>query len=841
MVPGAYEFQIRVKPDGVWSSASREVVVSDSPELPPIARLIATAGDGFVTLDWRDYPALPVSLPANHDVRWDWRRRVVGGSWGPFTLADVVDLEGAETCTAQAVRSLPSSVRTIELRNVEAGRTYEYQLRVRWAYIERDDMGQLIDLECYHGRVSPTSNPVTPTGSGSLQPPTDLMVTSTRTGTMTVSWTPPVPPPFQYLVQWSEGSENEDGQVTWTDAGTPRGTATELTISGLVDGTPYTVRVCSQGADGRPDPSTSDDWRRYCALAQGTAGRSNQRPVVGRDLADVTVAIGASAVVSLLGVFTDPDPGDKLECDVQSQKMEIATATVQNPCVSVTVVGLNVGDSLITVSATDGPEASGQSVVTTFTVTVTPEPVNLPPVPDQVLPDVTVGVGQTHSVTLAGAFIDPEGDAISYTPAPSITRPDIATLSALQSGSFTITGIQAGSARVSVSATDGRAGPGRPAVQFFEVTVTPEPVNQPPVAGDAELPDRDLPLGAVVVIDLAGAFVDPENDPLAYAATASMPNVLLVGSIPAGATTFELRGRGVGESLVSVTADDRQDGPGRPARRDFTVTVALTAPKAVDGLRVTIDESSIVTATWTPLDSLWDATYDVEARPGAGLEGEEPRLVSGSLEPPVLFTDLVPGTWSVRIRATNRVGDGPWSEPVEIAVTEPPPAVFRFGRADLPVPKPSLCPRPDTLYIKEGFMEVHLDRSVDFEVEVEVEVIPEIDPEIDDGLFGHVVLEQPGPTSANQGVATFAPGVTTVRFVARVECRVKLGDVYTFVLRYPRAPYGGGTAAVDPDHARLKLTVGTPVTALPAGGAVLLAALLVAVRLRRRRRGDLPS
>ena len=179
------------------------------------------------------------------------------------------------------------------------------------------------------------------------------------------------------------------------------------------------------------------------------------------------------------------------------------------------------------------------------------------------------------------------------------------------------------------------------------------------------------------------------------------------------------------------------------------------------------------------------------------------------------------------------MGEGPWSAPVEIAVTAPPLAVFRFGGADLPVPQPFLCPRPDTLYIKEGFMEVHLDRAVDFEVDVMVE--------IDDGPPGHVLLEQPGPTSANQGVATFAPGVTTVRFVARVECRVNLGDVYTFVLRYPRAPYGGGTAAVDPNHGRLELAVGTPVPALSAGGAVLLAALLAAARLRGCPRGDLPS
>ncbi len=42
----------------------------------------------------------------------------------------------------------------------------------------------------------------------------------------------------------------------------------------------------------------------------------------------------------------------------------------------------------------------------------------------------------------------------------------------------------------------------------------------------------------------------------------------------------------------------------------------------------------------------------------------------------------------------------------------------------------------------------------------------------------------------------------------------------------------GGAAAVDPDRARLVLTFGTPVPALPVGGVVLLAAALVAASRR---------
>ena len=220
----------------------------------------------------------------------------------------------------------------------------------------------------------------------------------------------------------------------------------------------------------------------------------NQPPVAGPvQLPAVELGIGQSHTIAVARTFTDPED-DRIDfVDPTTSRPDVATVSAIKDGTFI-VKGVAVGQATVTLGAKDR-DGPGRPVYQIFEVTVTPAPVNLPPVADQELPDVTVGVGQTHSVTLAGAFIDPEGLPIKYEPRPSITRLDVATLSLVQSGSLTITGVQAGAARVTVSATDGITGPGRPAVQFFEVTVIPEPVNQPPGPGDADLPDRRCGLG----------------------------------------------------------------------------------------------------------------------------------------------------------------------------------------------------------------------------------------------------------------------------------------------------------------------------------------------------------
>ena len=70
-----------------------------------------------------------------------------------------------------------------------------------------------------------------------------------------------------------------------------------------------------------------------------------------------------------------------------------------------------------------------------------------------------------HTIRMRGLFSDPVGDALTYKPAPASTQADVAAVSAIRNGAFTVTGKSAGTATVRVSVTDGKGTVGRPVVR----------------------------------------------------------------------------------------------------------------------------------------------------------------------------------------------------------------------------------------------------------------------------------------------------------------------------------------------------------------------------------------
>ena len=212
-----------------------------------------------------------------------------------------------------------------------------------------------------------------------------------------------------------------------------------------------------------------------------------------------------------------------------------------------------------------------------------------------------------------------------------------------------------------------------------------------------------------------------------------------------------------------------------------------------------------------------------------GLEGVEPRIVNGVLEPPVVFSGLRPGTWAVRIRAVNRIGAGPWSEPREVVVPEPGKVTIRIASGELVSQDPRRCPVPTHIGDRAGYITLELDRPVDFEVRVEVVPV--------EGRDGFIEVLQ-SATSTFQGLAVFMPGVQSVKLRTRAECRVATGDVYVFELMDPIAsgPDNAGRAIIAPASRRFELTVDAlpVVPALPFFGTVLLAVVLIARGMRAR-------
>ena len=83
-------------------------------------------------------------------------------------------------------------------------------------------------------------------------------------------------------------------------------------------------------------------------------------------------------------------------------------------------------------------------------------------------------------------------------------------------------------------------------------TTVPGVANRSPVAV-GRLADQVVPVEGVVVVDVVGAFRDPDGDPLTYEATSSAP---AVASVEVSGSTVTVRAVSAGIAAVTVTATD---------------------------------------------------------------------------------------------------------------------------------------------------------------------------------------------------------------------------------------------------------------------------------------------
>ena len=148
----------------------------------------------------------------------------------------------------------------------------------------------------------------------------------------------------------------------------------------------------------------------------------------------------------------------------------------------------------------------------------------------------------------------------------------MAAVSASVAGSVvSITGIAAGTAIITVTATD----PDSLSAQHnFEVTVP----NRAPVAVGS-LPAQTLAVGQTVVIDVSQHFEDPDNDSLTYAVTTT-DSALAVAMVSGNVLMVTARARGT--TSVTVTATDPG---GLSDLQRFDVTVPNQAPVVRDSIR----------------------------------------------------------------------------------------------------------------------------------------------------------------------------------------------------------------------------------------------------------------
>ena len=246
----------------------------------------------------------------------------------------------------------------------------------------------------------------------------------------------------------------------------------------------------------------------------------------------------------------DPD-GDVLTYAAASSNVGIASVSVSGSDVAVT--SMAAGSATVTVTATD---PGGLSARQSFTVTVpnrTPEAVGE-------IGGVEVLVDGVAELDVAAYFTDPDGDELVYAAASADT---IRAMVSMSGSMLTVTGVAAGSATVTVTATDPG---GLSARQSFTVTV---PNRTPEAVG--EIGDVELAVGDSTTFDLRQHFSDPDGDPLAYAAETSNDGIATVSVAGASLT---VRALAEGSTTANVTATDLG---GLAAAQSFDIRVVARA------------------------------------------------------------------------------------------------------------------------------------------------------------------------------------------------------------------------------------------------------------------------
>ncbi len=276
-------------------------------------------------------------------------------------------------------------------------------------------------------KVTPVYHPGSPSGL-TVAPGSDV-------GDMVVSWTAPTDDGGDrvtgYRLRYSTDGTN------WTDVPDTVAGLT-ATITGLGDGVEYRVQVRAvNGAAG------GGSWSQS---GTGSAGSSNQAPIVASAIGDITfVTESGTRDVSLSGVFTDAD-NDSLTITAVSSDDAKATVSVATDYSNLTVTAKARGTATITVTADDG---NGGTERDAFTVTV-----KSVPVVSSALSDVSgLATEATQDISLSGVFTDADGDSLTITARSSSSAKANALVDSGYS-SLTVIGVTAGTATITVTAQD---------------------------------------------------------------------------------------------------------------------------------------------------------------------------------------------------------------------------------------------------------------------------------------------------------------------------------------------------------------------------------------------------
>ncbi len=370
----------------------------------------------------------------------------------------------------------------------------------------------------------------------------------------------------------------------------------------------------------------ADMPRNAITLPTGTT--INEIPIAVGTIDNITdlVANGNTQTVDVANKFSDTDD---LTFSAMSNDISIATVGLANDS-EVTITPLVAGTTTITVTATD---IAGQTAEQTFSVSVT----NPAPTATGTIADMTdlVANGSPQTVDVADKFSDTDDLTFS-----AISNDiSIATVGVANDSEVTVTPVSAGTATITVTATDIAS---QTAEQTFSVSVT----NPAPTATGTMDNITDLVVnGSPRDVDVASNFSD--LDTLTFSAVSSRTAIATVAVMDSVVTIMPVA---VGTATITVTATDIA---GQTAKQTFTVSVqaeeVTTGTAGVKNIDVSVSPNPIKDGDRITITVAGDGVYRL-----LGISGEF--LTKGTVtkgDNAVAFPFLAKGIYLLKIQTTH--------------------------------------------------------------------------------------------------------------------------------------------------------------------------------------------
>lgn len=344
---------------------------------------------------------------------------------------------------------------------------------------------------------------------------------------------------------------------------TPKGSgATEVTVTASRGGNDPVSESFTVTVD-RPDPPEVN------------------QPPIPRTIPDVSVQENTTRTIDLARYYLDVE-GDSLTYSALSSAPTIASVSVDGSVVTITARDVDVeSTATITVSATDRPPVVLPMSQQQFDVTVTLEPVpNQAPTSDEIpAQEVTVFDAPTATIDLLDHFDDADGDDELMFEASSSDE-TVAT-EMIDGTTLTVTAVAAGTATITVKATDGKID--TPISRMFVVTVHPENNKAPTTVSGTSL---DVIVQVVddptEVLNLSLYFNDKEDDTLAFEVSSS-DDTIATATVDDATSMLTITAIAAGHATVTVTASDgmssNDDVPNEAASIELKVRVLAATPE----------------------------------------------------------------------------------------------------------------------------------------------------------------------------------------------------------------------------------------------------------------------